>query len=175
MVIRPYCSDRDLRQLAQMLIFEFNQLAGGRGGQVAFTDINLYYEIPKHFRHVQAIGPGGKLSGKTYGDYSAIAMDVKAPWEKYDLLCGCTVDTNLVQRSLFLLLHLGLEVEIRTTFVPDLMNYDDLAIIQSYLVENVRWAIQCFRPQNAMSESLRRTKEPEREVLREKFPGAIIR
>jgi len=30
----------------------------------------LYYEIPKHFRHVPAIGPGGKLSGKTYGDYS---------------------------------------------------------------------------------------------------------
>ncbi len=109
------------------------------------------------------------------GLVDAIAMDVKAPWEKYNLLCGCTVDTNLVQRSLFLLLHLGLEVEIRTTFVPALMNYDDLAIIQSYLVENVRWAIQCFRPQNAMSESLRRTKEPEREVLREKFPGAIIR
>ena len=73
MFFAPYlegCSDRDLRQLAQMLIFEFNQLAGGRGGQVAFTDINLYYEIPKHFRHVPAIGPGGKLSGKTYGDYS---------------------------------------------------------------------------------------------------------
>ena len=28
-------------QLAQQLIFEFNQLAGGRGGQVAFTDVNL--------------------------------------------------------------------------------------------------------------------------------------
>ena len=105
----------------------------------------------------------------------AIAMDVKAPWGKYDLLCGCTVDTNLLQRSLSLLLHLDLEVEIRTTFVPALMNYDDLSIIQSYLVENVRWVIQCFRPGNAMDETLKRTKEPEREVLREKFPSAIIR
>jgi ribonucleoside-triphosphate reductase len=59
-----------VRQLAQMLIFEFNQLAGGRGGQVAFTDINLYYEIPDHFREVQALGPGGLPTGRTYGQYS---------------------------------------------------------------------------------------------------------
>ncbi|WP_303321769.1 anaerobic ribonucleoside-triphosphate reductase [Cloacibacillus evryensis] len=56
-------------QLAQQLIFEFNQLAGGRGGQVAFTDVNLYYEIPNHFRDVPAIGPGGKFTGKTYSEY----------------------------------------------------------------------------------------------------------
>ena len=63
-------SDAQCRQLAQQLIFEFNQLAGGRGGQVAFTDINLYYEVPNHFRDVPAIGPGGKFTGKTYGDYA---------------------------------------------------------------------------------------------------------
>ncbi len=62
-------SDEDVKQLAQMLIFEFNQLAGGRGGQVAFTDINLYWEIPAHFRNVPALGPGGELTGKTYGEY----------------------------------------------------------------------------------------------------------
>lgn len=60
-----------IRQLAQMLIFEFNQLAGGRGGQVAFTDINLYYEVPDHFRNVPALGPGGVPTGKTYADYSS--------------------------------------------------------------------------------------------------------
>ncbi|KUK14504.1 MAG: anaerobic ribonucleoside-triphosphate reductase [Synergistetes bacterium] len=62
-------SDKEVKQLAQMLIFEFNQLAGGRGGQVAFTDINLYWEIPAHFRDVPALGPGGKPTGKTYGEY----------------------------------------------------------------------------------------------------------
>ncbi|MEA4881546.1 MAG: anaerobic ribonucleoside-triphosphate reductase [Synergistaceae bacterium] len=64
-------SEERIRQLAQMLIFEFNQLAGGRGGQVAFTDINLYYEVPKHFRNVPAIGPGGVETGRTYGEYAA--------------------------------------------------------------------------------------------------------
>ena len=72
------------KQLAQQLIFEFNQLAGGRGGQVAFTDINLYYEIPNHFRDVPAIGPGGKFTGKVYGDYDKEAkMFVKALFDVY--------------------------------------------------------------------------------------------
>ncbi len=49
-----------IKQLAQMIIYEFNQLAGARGSQVVFTDFNLYYGIPKHFRNTLAVGPGGK-------------------------------------------------------------------------------------------------------------------
>jgi len=62
-------SDRDLEQLAQMMIFEFSQQAVARGGQAIFTDINLYWEIPKHFENVPAIGPGGEKTGKNYSDY----------------------------------------------------------------------------------------------------------
>jgi len=87
MFFAPYLeglSDEDIRQLAQMLIFEFNQLAGGRGGQVAFTDINLYYETPKHFRDVPAIGPGGEYTGKTYGYYASLSKRfLKALFEVY--------------------------------------------------------------------------------------------
>lgn len=56
-----------LKQLAQMLIFEFNQLAGSRGAQVTFTDFNLYYGIPSHFEDTPALGPGGKYL-KRVGD-----------------------------------------------------------------------------------------------------------
>ena len=62
-------SDREVEQLAQMMIFEFSQQAVARGGQAIFTDLNLYWEIPKHFEDVPAIGPGGKFTGKTYSDY----------------------------------------------------------------------------------------------------------
>ena len=61
-------SDREVKQLAQMLIFEFSQQAVARGGQAIFTDLNLYWEVPKHFEDVPAIGPGGEFTGKTYGD-----------------------------------------------------------------------------------------------------------
>jgi anaerobic ribonucleoside-triphosphate reductase len=62
-------SDQELEQLAQMMIFEFSQQAVARGGQAIFTDLNLYWEIPKHFENVPAIGPGGEFTGKTYSDY----------------------------------------------------------------------------------------------------------
>jgi anaerobic ribonucleoside-triphosphate reductase len=62
-------SDRDMKQLAQMLVYEFSQQAVARGGQAIFTDINLYWEVPKHFEGVMAIGPGGEFTGKTYGEY----------------------------------------------------------------------------------------------------------
>ncbi|MGB4592956.1 MAG: anaerobic ribonucleoside-triphosphate reductase [Coriobacteriia bacterium] len=67
-------SAEELDQLAQMLIFEFNQLAGARGSQVVFTDFNLYYNVPRHFADTPAIGPGGEYTGKTYKDYEPEAQ-----------------------------------------------------------------------------------------------------
>ncbi len=67
-------SDSQVEQLAQMLIFEYSQQAVARGGQAIFSDINLYWEVPKHFENVPAIGPGGEFTGKTYGDYQEQAQ-----------------------------------------------------------------------------------------------------
>jgi ribonucleoside-triphosphate reductase len=73
-----------VKQLAQMLIYEFNQLAGARGSQVVFTDFNLYWNIPRHFRDTPAIGPGGEYTGKTYGEYEKEAQTfIKALFEVY--------------------------------------------------------------------------------------------
>ena len=70
--LAPYLTGRnekEIKQLAQILIYEFSQQAVARGGQAIFSDINLYWEIPKHFRDVPAIGPGGVYTGKNYADY----------------------------------------------------------------------------------------------------------
>lgn len=53
-------SDESIKQLAQTLIFDLSQLAGGRGGQVTFSDFNVYASIPDHYRKVFAVGPEGK-------------------------------------------------------------------------------------------------------------------
>jgi anaerobic ribonucleoside-triphosphate reductase len=76
-------SDSDLEQLAQMMIFEFSQQAVARGGQAIFTDLNLYWEIPKHFEDVPAIGPGGEMTGKTYSDYMEEAQ--RFAWALFDV------------------------------------------------------------------------------------------
>ncbi len=78
-------SDRELEQLAQMMIFEFSQQAVARGGQAIFTDLNLYWEIPKHFENVPAIGPGGEFTGKTYSEYlSESQRFAKALFDVYE-------------------------------------------------------------------------------------------
>ena len=76
-------SDADVKQLAQMLIFEFSQQAVARGGQAIFTDINIYWEIPKHFVNVPAIGPGGTFTGKTYGEYEKAAQ--RFAWNLFEV------------------------------------------------------------------------------------------
>ena len=76
-------SDRAIKQLAQMLIFEFSQQAVARGGQAIFSDINLYWEVPKHFEDVPAIGPGGTFTGKKYQDYTKEAQ--KFVWALFEV------------------------------------------------------------------------------------------
>lgn len=73
----PYLSgksDKEVRQFAQMLVYEFSQLSATRGGQALYTDIHLYYDMPDCWASLSAVGPEGKPTGKTYRDY---AQDAK--------------------------------------------------------------------------------------------------
>lgn len=65
---------REVKQFAQMLIYEFSQLSATRGGQALYTDIHLYYEMPSAWANLPAIGAGGKPTGKNYGYYALDAQ-----------------------------------------------------------------------------------------------------
>ncbi len=67
-------SEKDVKQFAQMLVYEFSQLSATRGGQALYTDMHIYYEIPPHWANLPAVGPGGKPTGKTYGEYAGDAQ-----------------------------------------------------------------------------------------------------
>ncbi len=75
--------EREMRQIAQMLIFEYSQQSVARGGQAIFSDINIYWEVPKHFEDVPAMGPGGLMTGKTYSDYQEEAQ--RLAWALFDV------------------------------------------------------------------------------------------
>ncbi|MFA5393514.1 MAG: anaerobic ribonucleoside-triphosphate reductase [Candidatus Ratteibacteria bacterium] len=76
-------SDKDIKQLAQMMIYEYSQQAVARGGQAIFSDINIYWEVPEHFVKTPAIGPGGQYTGKTYNDYQKEAQ--KFAWALFEV------------------------------------------------------------------------------------------
>ena len=73
----PYLAamtDKEVKQFAQMLVYEFSQLSATRGGQALYTDIHIYYEMPQHWMNLPAIGAGGKPTGKAYGNYTRDAQ-----------------------------------------------------------------------------------------------------
>jgi anaerobic ribonucleoside-triphosphate reductase len=73
-----------IKKLARKLIYEFATVAVSRGGQGLFSDLNVYWEVPKHFEDVPAIGRGGEYTGKTYADYLPEAQAfAKAMFEVY--------------------------------------------------------------------------------------------
>jgi len=68
----PYVAamgEREIRQFAQMLVYEFSQMAAGRGGQPMFTDIHLLWEVPPAWAGLPIIGPGGEVTDRPVKDY----------------------------------------------------------------------------------------------------------
>jgi len=60
---------KEIKQEAQYLIFSGSQNAFSRGGQSLFLDFNVHLGVPHYLKDIPAIGPGGKYTGKSYGDY----------------------------------------------------------------------------------------------------------
>ena len=67
-------SDEKLRQEAQHLIFSASQNAFSRGGQSLFIDHNIHSGVPNYLKKIPAIGPNGRYTGKTYGEYEELAQ-----------------------------------------------------------------------------------------------------
>ena len=63
----------EMQQEAQHLIFSGSQSAFSRGGQTLFLDFNIHTGVPRYLRDIPAVGPGGKYTGRTYGDYAETA------------------------------------------------------------------------------------------------------
>lgn len=81
-------TDKQMRQEAQHLIFSASQNAFSRGGQSLFIDHNIHTGIPNYLKKIPAIGPSGKYTGKTYGDYEELtqrfARAMLSVWQKGD-------------------------------------------------------------------------------------------
>lgn len=77
--LAPYVEaldDRDLKQLAQMLLFELSAPAIARGGQPILCDVHLDWDAPLYMTERAAVGPGGEPLGRPYGDYTETAHRV---------------------------------------------------------------------------------------------------
>jgi pyruvate formate lyase activating enzyme len=70
-----------------------------------------------------------------------VAMDIKAPFEKYESLCG-PVDLNSVRESLMLITKSGVPYELRTTFDKTVLTNEDIEAIRAMLPDIKRYRVQ---------------------------------
>ncbi|MCK5758749.1 MAG: anaerobic ribonucleoside-triphosphate reductase activating protein [Clostridiales bacterium] len=82
------------------------------------------------------------------GLLDSIAMDIKAPFERYDEICGVEVNHENIKRSMQLIMNSGLDYELRTTVTPE-FTLDDIRGIAKMIDGCALYVLQQFRkPEN---------------------------
>jgi pyruvate formate lyase activating enzyme len=139
----------------------------------------LQTDLPSFLRRVQERGLDAKLDTNGYrpdvlaalldeGLVNYVAMDVKAPPEKYSLLAGrADLDVTRIERSIALLQDSGLVYEFRTTVVPGLLVEEDVGEIARWIAGAERYVLQQFRPQGTLDPDLETAHPYPRERLQE--------
>jgi len=83
-----------------------------------------------------------KLIDKELIDY--VAMDVKAPKEKYSKTAGVEIDLNKIEQSIKLLKSKSKDYEFRTTLVPGMIEKEDILKIVQWIAPGKKYVIQNF-------------------------------
>ncbi|MDP2736370.1 MAG: anaerobic ribonucleoside-triphosphate reductase activating protein [bacterium] len=84
-----------------------------------------------------------KLVKEKLIDY--IAMDLKAPAEKYEEVTGIKINFNNIKKSVKMIRQSGLPYEFRTTVVPGLINKDDISEMGKIVKSVDKWYLQKFK------------------------------
>lgn len=88
-----------------------------------------------------------------------VAMDIKAPWRKYNQLAGVSAPVQVIAESLHLVAKSGIAHEFRTTMAEPLLTAKDLAEIRAMLPAGSLHRTQPFRPENAWDPNLRKRRQ----------------
>lgn len=96
-----------------------------------------------------------------------IAMDVKAPLERYPEVTGSKVKEKEIARCIDIVKNSGLEYVFRTTVVPDLIGSEDIKKIGQMLNGAKIYQLQQFVPVNPIDSEYLKKKPYTREVIQE--------
>ena len=91
-----------------------------------------------------------------HGLIDYVAMDVKAPRERYSEVAGRDVDIESISVSVDMLKHCGLPYEFRTTVVPTLLDVNDIEVIARWIAGPSLYFLQQFQPDRCLDPHLER-------------------
>ncbi len=85
----------------------------------------------------------GELIDEKLIDY--IAMDIKAPLDKYSQVVGVSIDKEKIKRSIDLIMEDKVDYEFRTTIVPGLHDKEDILQMAKEIARAKKWFLQKFK------------------------------
>jgi pyruvate formate lyase activating enzyme len=159
----PFCYNKDIVEGNVNLISEeevlsfLNKRKGMLEGLVVTggeplmqKGLDVFLEKVKKLDYLVKVDTNGmypeylqKLIDKKLVDY--IAMDIKAPKNKYDKLSGVKTDIKKIEKSIDIIRNSKLDYEFRTTFIPYLLTKQDIIEISKWLKGSKRFYLQQFK------------------------------
>jgi len=139
-------------------LFRFLETRIGKLQAVVITggEPTLHKDLPEFIKKIKDLGFKVKLDTngtnpemlqnlieKKLIDY--IAMDLKAPEEKYELVVGAKIDFKKIEKSVKIIKDSKLPYEFRTTVVPDLINKEDINKMGEVIKDADKWYLQKFQ------------------------------
>lgn len=162
---------REQPSVPEKEFFEFLKKRKGEleGVVICGGEPTIHNDLPDFFRKIKKMGflikldtngsnPGmlKKLINEGLIDY--IAMDIKAPKEKYSKAVGKEVDLENIEKSINILKQSRKEFEFRSTIVPGLLEKKDILKIANWLEPAPRYFLQNFRPGKTVNPKFRKVK-----------------
>jgi len=150
--------EKGSEMLSTQDLFLFLKERFGRLEGVVITggEPTLHADLPSFIKKIKKIGYLVKLDTNGTNpimlehliknklvDY--LAMDFKAPLEKYSQTVGVSVDCKNIQKSVKLIMNSGLPYEFRTTVVPGLLDKVDFKKMGELIKGADKWYLQNFK------------------------------
>ena len=96
----------------------------------------------------------------------AVSLDIKAPFEKYEYITGSDIGGKVKESMELINNDSNVVLECRTTYVPALLDKNDIENIVSNIKADI-YTIQQFRNRCVLDDSLGESEEPNPHELRE--------
>lgn len=150
-------------------VFEFLKTRQGKLDGVVITggEPCLQKDLPEFIKQVKELGFAVKLDTngsfpemleKVLPDLDYVAMDIKAPLEKYSQIVNVDVDTSKILKSIEVLKNSGVDYEFRTTVVKSQLSFEDFEKIGQLIQGAPRYYLQRFEASKILDKSLENEK-----------------
>jgi pyruvate formate lyase activating enzyme len=170
----PYCHNPELvdtnplegQAIAQDEVLSFLEARKGKleavtatGGEPLLqTDIGDFLSSVKSLGYLVKLDTNGSFPSRLETvlksnavDY--VAMDIKAPIDKYEQVVRRRIDKDRILRSVRLIMNYGSDYEFRTTMVKPLLEEDDFVEIGKMIQGARLYVLQRFVPSKALDDS----------------------